>query len=84
MFQYDPCQGIRNSAENFWGRSKSKWESCLYMLIFPSHAMHAQQVAISWVDWDDTVGTFTVNFDKFCTWAQFKNLLDDILDFDIC
>ena len=38
---------------------------------------------VSWVDWDDTVGTSNVNFDKFCTWAQLKDLLDDILDFDI-
>ena len=82
MFQYDPCQGICNSTENFWGRSKSEWEACLYVnLPVPRHA---QQVAISWVDWDDTVGTFNVNFGKFCTWAQLKNLLDDILDLDIC
>ena len=59
----------------FWGggRSKSEWEACLYVnLPVPRHA---QQVAVSWVDWDDTVGTFNVNFGKFytCSWVDWDD-----------
>ena len=55
------------------GRSKSEWEACLYVnLPVPRHA---QQVAVSWVDWDDTVGTFNVNFGKFytCSWVDWDD-----------
>ena len=66
----------------FWGGGADRSPNGRHasMLIFPSHAMLSRSMAVSWVDWDDTVGIFNVNFGKFYTWAQ---LLDDILDFDI-